>query len=167
MFTKYCRFFSAPARGGFGMIEMIVGAAILSVSILGISSFFRTTFEVSKTTQSAIQGDYLLEEGVEVIKILRDSNYTNNISRLSTTTPSYLVWNGTNWATSTVNTFIDGTFERSIAVADVKRDINSDISGSGSYDPNTKLVTVSVAWSAKGATTTRTIATYIANLFMN
>lgn len=149
------------------MIEMLIGAAVLSVSLLGISSFFQATLAVSNTTQSAVQGDYLLEEGVETVKLLRDAGYASNILSLSTTTPTYLTWNGTTWATSTVNTYVDGRFERSIIAAEVKRDANGDIAGSGTYDPNTRLITVSVAWNAKGATTTKVIRTYVMNLFNN
>lgn len=155
------------ARKGFGMIEMLIGAAVLSVSLLGISSFFQATLAVSNTTQSAVQGGYLLEEGVEIAKLLRDAGYASNILSLSTTTPTYLAWNGTIWATSTVNTFIDGKFERSIIAAEVKRNADGDISGSGTYDPNTRLITVSVAWNVKGATTTKTIRTYVTNIFNN
>lgn len=152
---------------GFGLVEMIIGAAVLSTSLLGISSFFQKTLEVSRLTQSAVQGDYLLEEGVEVMKLFRDAGYANNIAKLSTTTPTYLTWNGTNWATTTTNTFIDGVFERKIMVSEVLRNASEDISGTGTLDQNTRLVTVGVAWNVKGATTTRTIQTYIANIFNN
>lgn len=152
---------------GFGLVEMIIGAAVLSTSLLGISSFFQKTLEVSRLTQSAVQGDYLLEEGVEIIKLFRDAGYANNIAKLSTTTPTYFTWNGTNWATTTTNTFIDGTFERKITVSEVLRNASEDISGTGTLDQNTRLVTVSVAWDVKGATTTKTIQAYITNIFNN
>ena len=160
-------FVSVKKQSGFGLVEMLVGASVLSVSLLGISSFFQKTLEVSSLTQSAVQGDYLLEEGIEVVKLLRDAGYANNIAKLSTTTPTYLVWNGTNWATSTTNTFIDGRFERSILAGEVARDVNGDITTFGTFDPNTKLITVTVAWQARGATTTKTIQTYITNIFNN
>lgn len=152
---------------GFGLVEMIIGAAVLSTSLLGISSFFQKTLEVSSLTQSAVQGDYLLEEGVEVVKLFRDAGYANNIAKLSTTTPTYLAWDGTNWATSTTNVFIDGKFERKITVSEVKRNASEDISDTGTLDPSTRLAAVSVAWNVKGATTTKTIQTYITNIFNN
>ncbi len=152
---------------GFGMVEMLVGAAVLSVSLLGISYFFQTTLRASGVTQSAIQGDYLLEEGVEATKIFRDMSYTNNFMKMSTTTTYYFAWNGTNWATTTTNTLIDGKFERKFTLTDVKRDLNNDIATTGTYDPDIKLVTVSVAWSGSLGTTTRTIQTYVTNIFNN
>lgn len=157
------------AQYGFGMVEIIIGAAVLSVSLLGIANFFQSTLVVSRTTSAMIQGGYLLEEGVEVVKLFRDEDYSSNISQFSTTTPTYLIWNGTAWATTTVNTFIDGKFERSIIAGEVARyeggEAGGDIAPSGVFDPNTKLITVTVAWQTKGATTTKTIQTYVTNIF--
>lgn len=152
---------------GFGMVEMVIGAAVLSVSLLAISTFFQTALRASGLTQSAIQGDYLLEEGVEVLKIFRDHSYSNNFFKMSTTTDYFLSWNGTNWATTTTNTFIDGKFERKFTLSDVKRDANSDISVSGTYDPDIKHVTVSVAWNSPTGTTSHSIQTYVTNIFNN
>lgn len=149
------------------MVEMLVGAAVLSVSLLSISSFFQTTLRASGVTQTAIQGDYLLEEGVEVTKIFRDTSYMNNFMKMSTTTTYYFVWNGTNWATTTTNTLIDGKFERNFTLTDVKRDVNNDIASTGTYDPDIKLVTVSVIWNGPLGTTTRSIQTYVTNIFNN
>ena len=149
------------------MVEMLVGAAVLSVSLLGISSFFQTTLRASGVTQAAIQGNYLLEEGVEATKIFRDTSYTNNFMKMSTTTTYYFAWNGTNWATTTANTLIDGKFERNFTLTDVKRDVNNDIALTGTYDPNIKLVTVSVVWNGPLGTTTRSIQTYVTNIFNN
>lgn len=160
------RNFLLSTHRGFGMIEMIIGSAILSVSLLGISAFFQSALKTSNVTGLSIKGDYLLEEGVEAVKFLRDAGYANNISALGTGTPHHLVWNGTNWATTTANVFIDGLFERSFTVTNVTRDINDDIAA-GINDPDTKLITVSVAWGAYGATTTRSIATYIMDIFNN
>ncbi len=149
------------------MIEIIVGAAVLSTTLLGISTFFQATLKVSNTTKSAIQGDYLLEEGVEVLKFLRDTNYTNNLKTLATGVDHFLLWTGSVWAITTVNTFIDGQFERKFTIANVNRDGTDDIAEVGTLDPDTKLIMVSVAWNARGATTTRSISTYITNLSEN
>ncbi len=167
MSAKRRQLSTVRGSAGFGMIEMIIGAAVLSTALLGISTFFQATLKVSNTTKSAIQGDYLLEEGIEVIKLLRDTNYTNNLKTLATGVDHYLLWTGTVWATTTVNTFVDGQFERKFTIANVNRDGTDDIASIGAQDLDTKLITVSVAWNVRGATTTRSIATYITNIFDN
>lgn len=153
---------------GFGLVEVVIGSAVLSVALLGISGFFQTVLRASRVTESAVQGDYLLEEGVEVLKIFRDAGYVTNLRNLSTTTAHYYLWTGTAWATTTTNTFIDGVYERKFTIGDVNRDANSDIATVGTYDPDVKLATVSVAWwSPVVGTTTRSIQTYITNIFNN
>lgn len=156
-------------KKGFGLIEVVIGSAVLSVALFGISGFFHTVLKASGITESAVQGDYLLEEGIEITKIFRDMSYTGNFKNMSTSTTYYFSWNGTNWATTTTNTIIDGKFERKFTLADVKRDsISKDISPSGVFDPDAKLVTVSVAWwTPVVGTTTRSIQTYVINLFNN
>lgn len=158
---------SRMLQRGFGMVEMVIGAAVLSVSLLGISSFFQTALHASAITQTAIQGDYLLEEGVEAIKVFRDLSYANNFKNMSMATDYYFSWNSTNWATTTINTFVDGKFERKFTLDNVNRDVNNDIAASGTYDPDIKLVTVSVSWADPTGTTTRSIQTYITNIFNN
>ncbi len=158
---------STRASRGFGLIEMIIGSAILSIALLSVSNFFRSTNRASTLTQAAVQGDYLLEEGIETVKLFRDAGYASGLGKLSTTTNYYFSWNGTSWATTTVDTLIDGKFERKLAVTDVKRDVNSDTASSGTYDPDTKLVTVSVSWRDYMGTTTRSIQTYVTNIFNN
>lgn len=157
------------SRRGFGLVEVVIGSAVLSVALLGISGFFQTVLRASRVTESAVQGDYLLEEGMEAVKIFRDRSYTSNIKNMSTTTTYYFSWSGTNWATTTTQTIIDSKYERKLTFEDVRRDsITKDISDTGVYDPDVKLVTVSVAWwTPVVGTTTRSIQTYIVNLFNN
>lgn len=152
---------------GFGLVEVLIGSAVLSVSLLAISGFFQTVLRASRITESAVQGDYLLEEGMEAVKIFRDKSYTRNIKNMSTTTTYYFSWTGTNWATTTTPTIVDGKYERKLTFEDVRRDsITKDISATGVYDPDVKLITVSVAWwTPVVGTTTRSIQTYIVNLF--
>lgn len=157
----------ASKRKGFGLVEVLIGSAVLSVSLLAISGFFQTVLRASRVTESAVQGDYLLEEGMEAVKIFRDKSYTSNIKNMSTSTTYYFSWAGTNWATTTTKTIVDGKFERKFTFEDVRRDsITKDISATGVYDPDVKLITVSVAWwTPVVGTTTRSIQTYVVNLF--
>lgn len=147
------------------MLEMVIGSAILSVALLSVATYFQTTLVMSEKTQTKIQSEYLLEEGIEAVKLMRDTNYTNNLKNLSAGT-YYLTWTGAVWATTSASVFIDGKFERFFNIANVTRDANSDI-GAGANDPNTKLITMNVAWNDRGSTTTQSVATYIMNIFNN
>ena len=149
---------------GMALVEILIGSAIISVGVLTASSVFSTYVEYSFANQKNIQASYLLEEGLEVVSFFRDVSWTN-ISSLSTTTTYYLVWNSNSWATTTTPQYVDGEFLRKINVADVKRGTGDRISDSGTYDPLTKKITATVEYWQGHATTTRTISTYIANIY--
>lgn len=152
-------------KHGFGLIEIIVGGAVLATSLLGISAYYQQSLRVSRSTAQLVQASLLLEESLEVAKFFRDTGWTN-ISTPATGTIYYLSFNGTNWATSTTNTYIDGVFERTIRLDDVYRSGTDDIvTSGGTIDTGTRKVTATVSWWDRTATTTRTIETYLVNIF--
>jgi len=155
-----------PTLAGFGLIEIVVGSAVLSLSLLGISFYYQQALSVSQRTAHTVQAAFLMEEGIEVAKFFRD-NAWENISNLTAGTPYYLSWTGSTWATSTTNVFVDGLFERTLVAENVYRDSNDDIvpAGAGILDVGTKKITISVAWNEKGATTTKNVSTYFTDFF--
>lgn len=150
---------------GFGLIEIIIGGAIISLGVLAIVNSFNIYTRYALSNKHTIQTAYLLEEGVEVMRFFRDNGWTTNITPLSTTTTYYLLFGGGSWATTTTQQYIDGRFLRSITISDVRRNSNDDIDPSGTYDPYTKLITVIVAYGDRSATTTKTLSTYISNIY--
>ena len=150
---------------GFGIIEIVIGSAVLATSLLGISAYYQQSLRVSNSTAQVVQASLLLEEGLEVAKFFRDTSWTN-ISAPATGATYYLAFDGTNWATSTTNTYVDGLFERKIRLDDVYRDGNDDVvSSGGTLDTGTRKVTATVSWRDHTATTTRTVETYLVNIF--
>ncbi len=151
-------------NSGFGLIEVVIGAAIISISLFGMVSMFSKSIQISREVGKKVQASFLLEEGVEAVRIMRDSSWSN-ISSLSNSTDYYLVFSNGSWATSTMNTFIDGKFERKFVLSNVYRDSNDDIATSGTLDTGIKKITVSVSWFGKNSTTTESVSAYLANLF--
>lgn len=154
---------------GFTIIEIILGISMLSVSLLSITTYYKKVLDVSQDTTRHIQSGFLLEEGIESVKLFRDKGWATNIAPLSTTTTYYFYWNGTIWSPTTTPQVVENVFTRSFVVSDVTRDGSDNISSSGTYDSGTKKVTVSVAWTTKGGrkTATDTAETYIMDLFSN
>lgn len=153
---------------GFSILEMVIAAAILSMSLLGISSFYQNALRVSRTTTAFVQTNYLLEESVEAVKLMRDKSWNSNIAKLTPGVPYHLVYSSGLWATTTTTTLIDGIFDRMFILENVNRDGNDDITISGgTLDVGTKKLTVSVAWGGSMGTTTKSLSTYIANIFSN
>ena len=153
-------------KKGFTLLEILIGTSIITASFLGVLTVFDRLTKTSQEMVYLTQANFLLEEGLEVVRIWRDNGWAN-LGNWPAGTNYYLIWTGSQWATSTQNTFLDNKFERKIKLVSVSRDNSSDdiTSSGGTDDPGTKLVTMSVAWSNGVATTTKTISTYLTNFF--
>lgn len=153
---------------GISALEIIIGLALISLSFLGIFSVSSTALKSIHNSTQEIKASFLDEEGLEAIKILRDTSWQNNINGLSVGTNYYLTFNNSIWQATSTNVYIDGVFERSFILENVYRDANDDIASLGTLDAGTKKITVLVSWiSGTGATTTKSISTYLTNLFNN
>ena len=152
------------------LIEVILGAAIVLFVVTSVVSAYITYLRVGLANVKRVQAAFLLEEGIEALRTMRDAGYTANIASLSTTTNYYLAFaTSTNlWQSTTSPAFIDGIFGRTVGIADVSRDTGGVIvTSGGSFDSGTKKITISVSWNSPQGTTTKSISAYISNLFNN
>ena len=146
------------------MIEIIVAVSIITVSILAAMAVTQKSVYVSRQAYHATQAAFLLEEGAEAVRIIRD-NAWSNISSLTVGTNYYPTWAGGTWTLSqTANTVV--IFTRTVTLASVNRDdTTKDIASAGTNDPGTKLVTVTVSWIEGGTTINKTLQFYIIYIF--
>lgn len=153
---------------GFGLVEIIIAVAIVSISLFALSNASNLAFTLIDESTRETRASFLLEEGVEAVRILRDSGWSANIAPLTSGTGYYPIF-ATNWTLASTDPGpIDGIFTRTITLENVLRDGNDDIAPTGTPDLDTKKVTVSVSWNGpRGNTKTRSIATYITNLLEN
>lgn len=149
---------------GVALIEVLVGAFILSAGVLVTSGVFSNYVNYALSNQKNIQASYLLEETLEVLSVIRDNNWSN-ISSFSTTTDYYLFFNGISWVSTTTSQYVDGEFLRKFHVYDVRRNGSGIISVSGTYDPNIKKITATIEYLQGHSTTTKSISTYVANIY--
>ena len=82
---------------GFTLVEIVLVTSILSAFMVSLFGYYQKVVEVSKETTRYIHSGFLLEEGVEAMKLLRDASWSLRIAPLSTTTPYYLYWTGSAW----------------------------------------------------------------------
>ncbi|MBI2097385.1 MAG: type II secretion system protein [Candidatus Vogelbacteria bacterium] len=155
-------------KSGFTLLEILIGASIITASFLGVLTVFDRLAKSSRAMVELSQAGFLLEESLEAVRTWRDSGWAN-LADWPVGTDYYLIWNGSRFATSTAKVFLDGKFERKIGLTAVSRDDTTKdiVPSGGTVDPNTKLATVSVAWRSAGsdATTTQTVSAYFTNLF--
>ncbi len=155
-------------KKGSILVEAIVGVTLFLLIVLALSQAFVLSLKASLSNTDNVQGAYLSEEGLEAARIWRDATWTGNIASLTSGTSYYFAWNGTTWTATSTNIFIDGLFERKIVFSDVYRNGSQDIVQSGgSLDSNTRKAVVSVSWRAASATTTRSLSTYLTNVYKN
>ena len=153
-------------KKGFMMVEILVAASIITVAILTVMGVAQKSVRLSEQSLHEAQASFLLEEGAEVTRIIRDNNWAN-ISSLTPGTNYYPLFTiaSSTWSLSTtVNTV--GIFTRKVTLANVNRDnTTNDISATGTNDTGTKLVTVTVSWPEGASTVSRTLSFYITDLF--
>ncbi len=148
---------------GLALAEIVIGASIMSIAILAVISVYTTYVGYALSNDKNIQASYVLEEGVEVMTFFRDVSW-DNIENLSPVSTYYLTFTGNSWATSTTPNYVDDKFLRRVNVGEVMRDSNENIAVSGTLDPNTKLITVTVDYFQGHATSTRSLSTYLTNI---
>jgi hypothetical protein len=159
----------ASFKKGSGIVEILVGVFIFTI-VLG-SLIIASNMYLSGASENlrSAKGSYLAEEGIEAVKIMRDTSW-DTISALSTTTNYYLSWDNSSstWKSTITATTTDSIFIRTFRLYPVYR--NSDgkstttIASGYTVDLYTKIVTVSVSWKNKNATTTKTLSTYITDI---
>jgi prepilin-type N-terminal cleavage/methylation domain-containing protein len=152
---------------GFTIIEVLIASLIISTTMIAVMSATSSGIQLSERALRQVQASMLAEEGVEVVKIIRDNGWSS-FSGLSLNTNYYLSFDN-NWRVWTISTTpvdpIDGIFTRTIMFSSVSRDSNDDIASSGSLDSGTRKVRVTVSWLSSGVTLSKNITFYLTNIF--
>lgn len=150
---------------GFMMVEVLVAASIITVAILAAMGVAQKSVYVARQAFHLSQAAFLLEEGAEAVRIVRD-NAWSNISGLTVGANYYPTFVGGTWTLS-ASTNTVGIFTRRVTFANVNRDNTTKdiVTSGGTLDTGTKLVTVTVSWGEGGTTVTKTLQFYIMDIF--
>ena len=154
---------------GVGLIEAIVVVSIVSVAFSAILSAAVIFLKNGLYATDKVQALYLLEEGVEAARFLRDDSYTMNIMPSVGSGVFYVDPGAGGWTITTTNTPVFGRYTRTLELTDVyRRNSDDDIVPSTSGDPkyidaDTAKLHVSVTWSTGSVE----LDTYIANIHDN
>lgn len=156
-------------QAGFMLVEVLIASAMITLVLLSISLYYKKVLDVSEDTTRHIQSGFLLEEGIEALKQMRDQSWSTKIVPIVVGTTYYLNWTGTVWGATTIPQRVENIFTREFTLSNVYRDGSDNIVPSGTLDPGTKKVSMKVSWRYQGgnATTTESAETYITDLFSN
>ncbi len=145
------------------MVEIIVATSIVTLVVIGATLVAQKSIYLARQSLHQAQTALLLEEGAEVIHILRDNNWSN-ISNLTTDTEYYINYTGGLWTISTTPNTVD-IFTRKIVVSSAYRDGSQNLASSGTLDNQTRLITVTVSWLEGGQAISKNLQFYITDIF--
>ena len=149
---------------GFGLVEVIVGASIISASLVLIIFVFQGIIGLSQDNLRGVQAAFLAEEGLEVVRSLRNQDW-QNLTNLTTETDYGLTFSlVSGWQIDTEITLIDNLFDRRFRLKEVYRDANNQIATTGTLDPESYQIISSVAWNNGQATSTKVVTSYLMNI---
>lgn len=153
---------------GLTLVEVLVAASIILTFLLALFTVHNYYLKIAFSNKNFIKGGELAEEGLEITRFLRDSSWETNIASRTLNTDYYLNFEGGLWQATVTPSVIDGIYYRVIRFSAVSRDISSNIvTSGGTIDPNTLLAVSIVSWFNGSATSTKSISTYITNIFEN
>jgi len=148
-------------HGGLGLIEAVIAVAIIGTALVATVGVFNLFLRSALRTTPEIKGVFLLEEGLEAVRSIRDFGWSTEITPLALGTPYELVWSSGRWVLDSGPHPVDD-FTRGIVFSAVNRDTEGHIVESGGTDdPNTREVTVTITRNGD----TRTVSMYITNVF--
>lgn len=149
---------------GNSIIEVVVGATILSIVSLAFLGTFAVLARFHERDMYQIKGTLLAEEGVEAVRLIKGGGWVN-LSTIPAGQQRYLALAPSSWGVTTTPEVVDGVFYRSFTLYQVARDsLDNIVPSGGSVDPNTLLVDVRTSWGFHGATSTAEYKEYMTNL---
>jgi len=156
---------------GFGILEIVIASAIVSIALFSLLTVFIFTNRLNLQSNNKIRANFLVEEGIEALRFLRDASWSGNMDALSQGTDYYISFATmtSTWSIETVDPgLIDDLFLRKVILEDVYRDSSDDIvTPGGTLDPDTKKFTVEVEWQERTASSTIRVSTYLSDIFDN
>ncbi len=148
------------------MVEAVVAVGLATLAFTGLVTAYGLYMNASFQSMRKIEAELIAEEGIEIARYLRDSGYAATLGTYSTVNPYWLSLSGSTWsATQTQQSFIAGRYDRRVTFSPVYRNASDDITTSGTVDPDTRKVTVTVSWRERNATTSVALSSYLTDIF--
>src|SRR3989338_10113411 len=132
-------------KAGFGLLEIVIASAVVGTSIFALSAAAVLSNRLQSQSSDKIRANFLAEEGIAVMRFLRDKSWNTNLANLFQGT-NYCVNFSTitsRWSVGqSVEPYIVSLFERKISVDRVYRDLDDNIvSSGGAEDVDSKKIT--------------------------
>jgi Tfp pilus assembly protein PilV len=151
-------------KKGIMLAEILIATFIFSV-ILGVLITINNLYVTSVSSSlKSIKAVYLAEEGMEAVRIIRDTNF-ENFKELTNGENYYLYFSNSassTWeATTSVSYKNTSGIDRWFVLGSVRRSYGKITEGDGELDENTRKLTVYVSWNDRDKTNEKTLFTYL------
>lgn len=153
-------------KKGISLVEVIFASAIIGLSMVYIVNVYGNFMQLSLENTDKIQAVFLLDEGVEAMKTMRNYSWSS-IASSTSNIDYYLIWQDGRWQSTTTPVLVDNKFIRKYQISDVYRDpstLNIVTSG-GVLNNDSKLLDIEVLWNYKGSTSTKSTSFYLFNIY--
>ncbi len=134
-------FANARSAKGQSLIELILAIGLSAIILPAVFLGFISSREGKPQLKQRFEAVTLLKQAQEAARTARENGWSN-VSNNGTYHP---VAAGNTWTLASGSETING-FVRSITISDVLRDSNGAIAASGTLDPSTKKIVVTVSW---------------------
>ncbi len=155
---------------GFALVEILVAIAAVGIVVLSIVQITQLFLRVARLSSQRVEAIFLLQEGAEGIRFLRDTSWHDHIDTMTTGTPYYLLFtSGTYSVTANEPALVNGVFQRTITLFDVFRDDTTDdiVQTDGVLSTSTKRIEINVSWKTGAVTTTENMELFLGDIFQN
>lgn len=155
---------SSERGAGFIFLEVVIAIALISIVFITLLGMGFSSLNISASLQQQNQADALAKEEIEAVRAFRDATATTwdttGIGSYSTGVAYHALASGnpSSWSLVAGSETID-SFTRQAVFDRVNRDAAGNIVSSGTDDPDTRKVTVQVAFGSK----THQLVTYLTN----
>ena len=151
-------------QAGVTLVEVVTGVAIVSIILIAIGFSIQTYIEARATLLVNLEATYLAEEGYEIIRSIRDENWST-LSAIPVNTTRYIAVSTTTRAITTTPEVIDTDFRRSFKLQSVYRNATDDIVASTAPGATIDSDSLELEMSVAGPNGTTTLEAILTNLY--
>jgi len=149
------------------LVELLFVMAIFIVTIVSLLSIMNLSMKTAGDSRWEFQANLLAQEAMEAVRNIRDKTDwdTNGLGTIINGSSYHLTQSGSPiiWSLVLGSANIDN-FTQSVVFADALRDVSQNITGIGTVDVNTKIITVTISWQSGAATKEINVSSVLTNL---
>lgn len=133
---------TGPHQRGQSLVELLVTIGLAAILIPALATAFVASRNGRPQQEQRLQAVAYLKQAEEAVRVVRDNNW----STFAVDGTYHPVASNTTWSLATGTDTPATGLTRQIVIADTYRDTSGNIATTGTVDPSTKKVTITVSW---------------------